>query len=87
VREDVTLKVVDLDEWDVVGNRETFGERYTYEERAKKTWTTREGDGVNLIDAHAGLLECGVNYGNNILLMSARCQLRNHAAILLVHCL
>ena len=87
VGEDVSLKVVDLDKRNVVCNGESFGEGYANEQRAKKAWSACEGDGIYLVDGYACLLKCCVDNGNNVLLMCARCKLRNNTAILLVYCL
>ena len=71
VRKDVALQVVNLHHRDVLRNRQTLGKRYANEQRAHQARTAREGDGVHLVDADAGLFESGIYNRNDVLLMGA----------------
>jgi hypothetical protein len=65
------LKVVDLDHWDIAGNGQSFGERNAYQKRAEQTRASGVGYGINLIGGDASLFQGCVDYGYNVLLMSA----------------
>ena len=85
VREYVPLQVVDLDEGYVACDGETFGEGCADQKRSQKTRSAREGYGVELVDRDAGLLEGGVDDGDDVLLVRARCQLGNYSSVLDVY--
>ena len=85
VRKYVSAEVVDIDERYVVCNRKTFGERYSHEQRSEQARPARKGDGIDLVDGNAGLLDCGVDDRNDILLVCARGEFGNYTAVFLVY--
>ena len=85
VREDMSLQVVHLDHRDVVRQGEPFGERHAHEQRTEQSRPAREGDGVQLVGCDAGLFEGRVDHGDDVLLVGARGQFGNHAAVFHVH--
>ena len=68
-----------------MGKGESLGERRADHQRAYEAWATSEGYGIDLFESDAGLFECGVDYGNDVLLVGARSELGNHSAVAFVH--
>ena len=87
MREDMSLKVVDLDERDRERLGETLGKRDTHHKRAEKPRPTGEGHSINLLFSDSRVANGGIHHRHDILLMGARGQLRHHAAVLLMHLL
>ena len=85
VGEDVPLQMIDLHQRNVVGDRESFGERYAHQKRSQQTGAAREGDGVDLVDGDAGLFQSCIDHRNDVLLMGSGGQFRNDTAVFLVH--
>lgn len=79
------LKVVDLDERDLQRLCETLGKRYADKKRAKESGAACESHCVEVAFVDAGIAQCGVDSGYNVLLMGARRKFRNHATKLLVY--
>lgn len=69
VGEDVPLQMIDLHQRNVVGDRESFGERYAHQKRSQQTGAARESDRVDLVDRHAGLFQGRIDYRDDILLV------------------
>ena len=73
VGEDVPLQMIDLHQRNVVGDRESFGERYAHQKRSQQTGAARESDRVDLVDRHAGLFQGRIDYRDDILLVGPGC--------------
>ena len=73
VGEDVPLQMIDLHQRNVVGDRESFGERYAHQERSQQAGAARESDRVDLVDRHAGLFQGRIDYRDDILLVGPGC--------------
>ena len=80
----VAVQVVDVDNGNSQPQRQALGEACSYQQRAHKPRTTREGDCRELLLGYAGTLYSLVDDRHHILLMRTRCQLRNDATISLV---
>ena len=85
VGQDVPLQVIDLHQRDVLGHGESLGERNAHQQRPQQTGAPGKGDGVHIVDRQAGILECGIDHGHDVLLMGPRGQFGNHTAVLHVH--
>ena len=81
VREDVSLQVVDLHHRDVAGDGESFGERHPHEQRSQQTRSAREGDGVEFVGRDARFAQRRVHHRHDVLLVGARGQFGDHAAV------
>ena len=73
VGEDVPLQMIDLHQRNVVGDRESFAERYAHQKRSQQTGAARESDRVDLVDRHAGLFQGRIDYRDDILLVGPGC--------------
>ena len=67
------LQMIDLHQRNVVGDRESFGERYAHQKRSQQTGAARESDRVDLVDRHAGLFQGRIDYRDDILLVGPGC--------------
>ncbi len=85
VREDVAPQVIDLDQGDVVRERQALGERHAHHERSEQSGAPRERDGIEFVRSDSGFAQRGVHHGDDVLLVGPRRQLGDHAAVLHVH--
>ena len=81
----MTLQMVHFHQRNVQRQCHAFGKRGAYQQAAQQTRTARESNGTHFFSAYAGTLEGGIHYRENVLHVSARCQLGNDTAILFMH--
>ena len=77
----MSLKMIDLDQRNVLGNGQPLGERDADEQRAEQARAAREGDAIDLVGCNAGSFEGSIDHRDDVLLVSSRGQLGDHAAV------
>lgn len=85
IGEDVCLQVVHFDERNVESLCKTLGEGRADKEGTHQARSARERHGIELIGGDVRLLECHHHGWHDVLLVSAGCQFRHHAAVEFVH--
>ena len=67
------------------GHGQPLGERHPHQQRPQQAGTPRKGNGIHIVGRQTGILEGGIDHGNDVLLMGPRSQFGNHAAVLHVY--
>ncbi len=83
-RVDVAFDMVDGDERQIAGKAQGLGVGDADQERANQAGACGDGDGGEIVEAHAGFFEAEANHGDNGAQVFARSQLRDHAAVFAV---
>ena len=80
----VALDMVDRDEREAAGERESFGIGDADQQRTDQTGTFRDGDCGQIVERGVGLLECLADHGNDGAQVFAGSKFGNHAAVFAV---
>ena len=83
---DVTEKMIDPDQRQVIGNGESFGECHTDQERGNKTGRMGHGDRRKIGRGDPRILQRLIHHGTDRSKMFTGSQFRNHTAVRRVLC-
>ena len=85
MRQDMSLQVIDFDDGLFCGQCQTLGERGAHQQRAEQARSARKGDGIHVGHRDARHFQGFGDHRQDVLLVGAGGQLRDHAAIAAVH--
>ncbi len=74
------MKMIDVDSRNVEANGHTLSERSAYQKGTQKSRASGEGNGIKVGNLNSGLTKSFADNRENILLMCAARELRDHAA-------
>ena len=85
VRKDMPLQVIDLHHGYVFCDGQAFGEGCADQQRTQKPGAAGVCDGIDIVRRNAGVAECRIHYGNDVLLVGARGQFGYYASVFYVN--